>query len=300
MTKKFGVSFSAKYCRELGIDPKKCLEAALKDLGVRHLRLMSYWDVHETVPNVFDFTELDWQFALAEKYGAKISLCLGVRQPRWPESHWPAWALNMPGSEWQNLQRFIKNVVRRYRRKPSIISWQLENEAMLKRFGLNGNFDRRRLKAEFNLVKRLDKRHPIIMTTSDSWGLPFFGPKPDIYGFSLYRYFFDRGQYRRSKRSALFYQLRAMLIRFFKNRQVYIHELQAEPWGPVGTAQMTLDEQLAAMSPERVRQAVEYAEATNLLPADLWGLEWWYYLKITHNRPEIWNYMRTIFSDSAS
>ncbi len=296
MTKQFGASFSAKYCRELGVDPKQCLKAALSDLGVRHLRLMSYWDVHETVPNVFDFTELDWQFAMAEKYGAKVSLCLGVRQPRWPESHWPAWALNMPGSEWQALQYFIKTVVRRYRKRPCLISWQLENEALLRHFGQNGNFDRKRLKAEFKLVKRLDKRHPVIMTTSDSWGMPFFGPRPDLYGFSIYRYFHDRGQYRRSRRLPIFFAVRASLIRLFKRRPVFIHELQAEPWGPVATVRMPISEQLDTMDMARVREAIVFARATKLLPADVWGLEWWYYLRQTHQRTEIWDYMRTIFT----
>jgi hypothetical protein len=294
-----GSSFSTKYARELSIEPKTCLSATLHDLGIRRLRLMSYWDIHEANQGIYDFKELDWQFALASKYKAEVTLAIGLRQPRWPESHWPSWARNLSEEDWQKaLLNFMEAVVRRFKDHPCLISWQLENEALLKTFGEYGNFDRKRLKKEFNLVKTLDPHHPIIMSMSDSWGFPFFEPKPDIYAFSIYRYFYDRGRYRHSTRSPLFYRFRAFLIRIIKRRPVFIHELQAEPWGPHGTVRLSLDEQYESMNLERVKEAVNFAKSTNLLPADLWGLEWWYYLKTKHNQPEIWQYMRTILNSS--
>ena len=176
----YGVSFSVKYAREMSVDPTSCLTEALSNLGVRRLRLMSYWDVHEPVFGEYDFTQLDWQIELAEKYGAEVSLCLGLRQPRWPESHWPAWAKDLTDVEWQPaLLNYIEAVIVRYKGKNCIKSYQLENEALLKAFGLNGNYDRNRLKREFKLVKSLDNKRPVIMSTSDSGGFPFFGPKPD-------------------------------------------------------------------------------------------------------------------------
>jgi hypothetical protein len=44
---EFGTSFSLKMARELGIEPKAALEGLLKDVGLKHLRLMSYWNEHE-------------------------------------------------------------------------------------------------------------------------------------------------------------------------------------------------------------------------------------------------------------
>src|SRR5690606_13866888 len=121
--------------------------------------------------------ELDWQISMAEANDAEVTLCLGLRQPRWPESHWPDWAKGLSDNEWQQaLLDFIEALVERYKNRECIVSYQLENEAMLKRFGKNGNFDRKRLKREYRLVKRLDPTRPVIMTTSDSWGIPFFGP----------------------------------------------------------------------------------------------------------------------------
>ncbi len=295
---KFGVSFSVKYAREIGVEPKECLLAALEDLGVRRLRFMSYWDEHETTRGSYEFSALDWQIDMAEQYGAEVTLCLGLRQPRWPESHWPEWSQSLSEKTWQKaLLEYIEAVVDRYKNRKCIISYQLENEAMLKKFGLRGNFDRKRLRREMALIRKLDPERPIIMTCSDSWGMPWFGPKPDMYGFSVYRYFFDKGMYRHSKRPAWFYAVRALTIRLLKRRSVFIHELQAEPWGLKQTYDMTIEEQYKSMNPDRVREAIEYALATKLHPVDAWGLEWWYWLKTKHSQDEIWDYLRNIYKN---
>lgn len=287
------------YARYLGVDPKACLTDALEDLGVRRLRLMSYWSQIEAKRGKYDFKELDWQIKMAEKYNAEVTLCLGLRQPRWPESHWPDWARELPGDEWQQaLLAFMETIVNRYKERSCIVSYQLENEAMLKSFGENGNFDRERLRREFELVKALDDTRPIIMTTSDSWGIPFFGPRPDMYGFSIYRYFYDKGEYRHATRPAWFYRFRAGLIRLLKWRKTFVHELQAEPWGPAGMIDMPMNEQFKSINPDRVKEAVAYAQRTTLDPIDVWGMEWWYWLKIKHEHTEIWDYMRSLYRNN--
>lgn len=296
---RLGASFSVSYAQYLGLDPKKCLKAAVDDLGVRRLRLMSYWNRLEPAQGEYDWRELDWQIELAEKAGAEVTLCLGLRQPRWPESHWPDWARELPDDQWQKrLLDFIAEVVKRYKDKACIVSYQLENEALLRTFGENGNFDRSRLKREFALIKQLDPSRPVIMSTSDSWGIPVFGPRPDKYAFSIYRYFYDKGTYRHASRPALFYRLRALVIRLAKWRQVFIHELQAEPWGPKPIPEMDLEEQFKSINPARVKEAVAYARRTGLQPIDIWGLEWWYWLLVEQSHTEIWNYMRATYRNS--
>ena len=295
---QYGASFSVKYAREMHIDPQACLKHALTDLGIKRLRLMSYWDLHESVRGVYNFAELDWQITMAEQHNAIVTLSLGLRQPRWPESHWPAWAHDLQPTEWQDaLCDYIEAVVNRYKDRRCIASYQLENEAMLKTFGKDGDFSRARLKREYRLVKALDPTRPIIMSTSDSYGIPLLGPRPDMYAFSIYRYFYDRGQYRHSARPAIFYRIRAAVIRLIKWREVFIHELQAEPWGPTGTIALSPQEQSKSMDRQRVQEAVKFATDTKLSPIDIWGLEWWYWLKTAQNRPEIWNDMRQVFSE---
>lgn len=299
MTNQFGVSFSVKYANEMGIHPKACLRAIHKDLNVKLLRLMSYWDIHEPAPGEYDFKELDWQFEMAKKYGAKVSLAIGLRQPRWPESHWPEWAKLMTQEQWKDrLYQYINVVVVRYKNHPSLISWQLENEALLKTFGQDGNFDRHRLQAELRMVKTADKKHPVIMTLSDSWGLPFRKPAPDMYAMSLYRRVHGNGKYHFSHRSPKFYKTRGKLISVLTGKPVFIHELQTEPWGPTATVALTLEEQNITMNAELLKQNVKFALNTGLLPVYLWGAEWWYWLKTEHGKTELWNTAREIFSDT--
>lgn len=294
--KRIGVSFSVKYSRELGINPQACLSAALKYLGITQLRLMSYWDLHEPAKNNYEFKELDWQYELAMKYDAKVSLAIGLRQPRWPESHWPQLASKLPRPQWESrLKLFIKEVVNRYKHHPCLDSWQLENEALLKTFGLNGDFSRQRLKDELALVKRHDTAHPIIMSLSDSWGLPVRRPRPDMFAISLYRRVYGNGQYHFSRRTPLFYKLRGLAIRLLTARPVFIHELQTEPWGPASTAKLTVTEQRITMTEKLLKDNVKFAETTGLLPAYLWGLEWWYWLKVIYNDNRLWQAAKEVF-----
>ncbi|MCA9330403.1 hypothetical protein KDA11_07150 [Candidatus Saccharibacteria bacterium] len=287
-----GASFSLHRSSELEIDKKKCLRAALQDLGFRRFRLMSYWNIHEAVQGHYDFNELDWQLDMVAEFGGKVSLCVGKRQPRWPECHIPDWAVIMPDEQWQiYLLEFIKTVVERYKNHPALESWQLENEALLKTFGhcLDQNYDPKRLQKEFDLIKKLDPKHPIIMTLSDSWGFPIRHPKPDIYAMSLYRITCDPdGNYHYSKRPPAFYKGRAAIISTFKNRPVFIHELQAEPWLNVAIRDCPVNSQLEYMNPEIIKETIQFAINTELSPIDLWGLEWWYWLKVKKRRPEVW------------
>jgi len=292
----FGVSFSLHRCNELGLNGKTLLEAGLKELSFRRFRLMSYWDIHEPKAGAYNFHDLDWQMDLVNKYGGEVSLALGVRQPRWPEWHMPQWATSLPATEWyEALYRYIEKVVARYRQHPALASWQLENEALLKEFGKATDFNRHRLIYERDLVKRLDPYHPLIMTLSDSWGIPWRGPRPDLYGMSLYRATINKnGQLRHSRRPAIFYRSRRAMVRLYTGRDIFIHELQAEPWLAKGVKQTPLEEQLSRMNPRILHANVLFAQKTGAHPIDLWGLEWWYWLLTQQNHSEMWQAVKAL------
>ncbi len=296
MKPTFGASLSIKQCRNFKLDDQEVLKAAITDLGIKRFRLMSYWDETEKVQGTYDFKVLDAQVETIAKLPNKqgqVTMCLGARQPRWPESHWPSWTKDMPKEDRNKaLLKFIESVVNRYKKQSVIVSWQLENEALLKNFGQNGDFDRQRLINEYALVKKLDPSRPIIMTTSTSWGIPMRAPIPDMVGFSFYRITFDKGSYRKSIYQPWIFKLRAGLIKIIWRRPSFIHELQAEPWGPKNIWEMDKSEQDKSMSLEILKSNIASARATNLETIDLWGLEWWYWLKFNQNDERIWQYIK--------
>jgi len=287
--KKFGVTFSTKQCRNFGIKSQDTMLWLIEEAGFRRFRLMSYWDEHEKKRGEYDFSALDWQMDMAREHGCQVTLCLGARQPRWPENHWPDWAWK--SSKYRRTEKllaYIKAVVERYKDYENLVSYQLENEALLKTFGRRAEVDRKRLRAEFKLVKKTDPHHPVIMTTSTSWGIPFRRPIPDIVGFSYYRILYGGGKYHHAFHFPRLDRIRAASIRALHWKPSFIHELQLEPWGPTAIWKMPVPEQDKSMSVALLRKNIELAKQTKLYPIDIWGGEWWYWRYKNIHDPSIW------------
>ena len=86
-----GVSFSHRHATWLGLDARDTLEAVLRDLGVRRLRLSAYWDEIAPQPGRLNFVPLQPWLTLAEQYGARVLMTLGVKAQRHPEFYAPPW-----------------------------------------------------------------------------------------------------------------------------------------------------------------------------------------------------------------
>lgn len=290
-----GTTFISDYAKSFGLEPKQTLEAILSDLGVKQVRLVSYWKHIEKEPGTYDFSDLDWQFNMANKYGTKVSLAVGMRQPRWPECHDPGWARAMPKKEWEpKLHQFITVVVNRYKNNPALASYQLENEFFMEVFGDCPDFDRERLVREFNLVKSLDPAHPVIISRSNNWiGIPVGKPTPDQFGISVYKRVWDATitkRYYEYPLPAHFYAALAGFGELATGKSMVIHELQSEPWVPSGNlVDAPLDEQFKSMNPKRFSDRISYAKDTGMRNIDLWGAEWWYWLKEEKGDPGVWN-----------
>ena len=276
---KYGISFSVKQCRAFGIGSSETL-AWLLQQGWRRFRLMSYWDECEKVQGQYDFAELDRQIAQVRQAGGVVTLCLGARQPRWPENHWPDWAWTAEKPvRTAALLGYLETVVNRYKNESAIVSYQLENEALLAGFGQRPEVDRERLRAEYRLVKKLDSSRPAIMTTSTSWGIPVRKPIPDIVGFSFYQvlYSAENQRYTTAFHSPGLDRQRAVAIRLLHDKLSFVHELQCEPWGPKAIWEMPTSEQDKSMSPTQIARNISLAQQIGIYPIDLWGAEWWYW-----------------------
>lgn len=292
---EIGASFIPNYARYLGIEPEDTLQAMIDDLGIRRFRLVTYWDKMEPEQGKYDFSDLDWQFDMIEKARGSITLSIGLRQPRWPECHKPVWARYMEESKWQEaLYKYIQVVVERYKDRPSLVSYQLENEYLLSVFGECANHDRERLIKEFDLVKGIDATKPLIVSRSNnavpSW--PVGKPRADIVGAAVYKRVWDRTltkRYFEYPLPAWYYAFLAGGTELTTGRNTFIHELQAEPWPPKGIKEVSLQEQDKSFNAKLLPKRIDYAVATGMKTIDLWGVEWWYWRKTVHNDASLWN-----------
>lgn len=299
-----GATFISSYASYLGVDPKETLQAMISDLGVKQLRLVSYWDAIEATPGKYDFSDLDWQFKMAEEAKVPVSLAVGLRQPRWPECHMPTWAMGQSREQWQpQLEKFMTATIEHYKSSPVLRSYQLENEYFLKVFGECPDFSRDRLVSEAALVKQLDPNRTLIISRSNNaLGFPIKEPTPDLYGVSVYKRVWDKTitkRYFEYPFPAWFYGFLAGGGKLLTGKDLMIHELQAEAWVPDGynIKDAPVSELYKSMNPERLQDRFDYAEGTGIKSIDAWGVEWWYQMKVTRNSPELWNTAKQIYAD---
>ena len=280
-----GVSFSILNCAEYDIDWRKALRYTLK-MGFKRFRLMSYWSYYERKPGETDFSELDEQIEMIAAAGGRVTLAIGMRQPRWPETHLPEWTEDLSSAEVvESYMEFHRKVIQRYKDNTAVESWQLENEFWLRSFGRHFDFSRERLVREFNLIRELNPDKPIIMSTARLTSLPLRKPTPDLYATSVYRIIYDgdKQSYMFTEIKPWMYRFKRFLIRLVKRRDYIIHELQTEPWGPEANWKMSQPEQRKSMNEEEIQKAVRYARETGIHYADAWGAEWWYWYYVSYD-----------------
>lgn len=297
-----GTSFIADYASGLGLDPHQTLDAILQDLGAKHLRLVSYWSDIEPTKGIYNFSELDWEFAQANLHHAKVTLSVGLRQPRWPECHVPDWVdTAQPVQDWQpQLEQFMSTVINRYKDNPALESYQLENEYYLTTFGTCTDDSSARLASEMKLVRTLDTHHTLIVSRSDNaLGWPTRGPLPDETAISIYRRVWTPilGRYIEYPFPAWYYAFLAGMEKITTGRDTAIHELQTEPWPPHGMSltKTSLAEQNKSFNADRFKDTLSFSKSTGMKSIDLWGAEYWYYRKEKLDDPSLWHVAEQAF-----
>lgn len=298
----FGVTFIPDYAQSLGVNPEQNMKALL-NIGVRQFRLTSYWSDVEPTKGSYDFSQLDWEFKLANQYHAKIILSVGLRQPRWPECHPPAWVNTaQPMQTWEpDLLSYMSKVINRYKHNQALEAWQLENEYFLKGFGACNNFSRSRLISEYSMLNKLDPTHTIIVGRSNNaLGFPVGKPTPDMYSISVYKRVWDAAvthRYLEYPFPGWFYGFLAGVQEISQGRNMIIAELQAEAWPPHGQSipQTSLAVQNESMNATRLKNRFSFAKSTGMKDAILWGSEYWYYRLVVLHDPSLWNVAKQEF-----
>jgi len=295
----WGVNFSQLHAQNLGLDWKETYLALLDDLKVKNIKLISQWDLIEQEKDKYNFEDLDWQVQKAEQTGAKILLVIGIKTGRWPECHIPDWAKNFSKEEQQKeILEIIEEIVSRYRFTKSIDMWQVENESFFP-FGECPWADKEFLKKEIALVKSLDlQKRPVLISDSGEGSFWIQSARlGDIVGTTMYKkvWFHQLKTYITYPFPSTFYNRKALYIDKIFGKKVIVVELQAEPWGPKLLYDLPLAEQQKTMNLEQFKYNIEFAEKTGLDTFYLWGGEWWYWMKVRQNQPEIWEEARRLF-----
>ncbi|MBI2639897.1 MAG: beta-galactosidase [Candidatus Sungbacteria bacterium] len=295
----YGVTFSAPYARDtLNLDWKETYIAILDDLGVKHLRIPVYWDEYEPKESEFDFSDLDFMLQEAERRGVDVILAVGEKLPRWPECHIPSWVSEKSRQERHAyLLSFLGEILNRYRERQVLRYWQIENEPFLP-FGECKDYDARFIDVEISRFRALDDR-PIVVT--DSGELSIWAPaysRSDIFGTTLYRTVWNEflGNFTYPLRPGYFRMKARLVEMIYGKKPIIIVELQAEPWMAEFPSEKNLNEQLSLMNPEKLKRNVEYARATGFHEVYFWGVEWWYWLKKEHEKPEMWDEAKRLFT----
>jgi len=304
---RFGVTFSHTFAEHLKLDWQETYNAILDDLGVRELRIPVYWPEIEMEKGNFNFSDYDWMMSEAEKRNVNVTLVVGMRVPRWPECHVPIWAADFSKEERdQALRTMITEVVERYKRSPTLVRWQVENEPFLPFFGKCPPPDADALDAEIALVRFLDENHPILVTDSGElslWASAY--KRADVFGTTMYRtvwssVFSPTFGYITYPLPPKFFWFKTNIMRtLYGNKPIIVSELQAEPWGPefFRIASMTKEERGFSMTPERFANNLAYAQKVGFSEVYLWGAEWWYFLKVSERDPSYWLLAKTAIGE---
>ena len=298
----WGANFSLKQATFLDLDPKEVYLAMLDDLRIRNLKISVHWDLMQPESNIYDFTDLDWQVAEAEKRNINLILAIGMKTPRWPECHLPQWAMNLSKKEQQQkILTYLETIVLRYKNSSTISMWQVENEPFLQ-FGACPWSDEGFLKKEVALVKQLDPERKIIITDSgemSTWTR--VAQIGDVVGFTTYRNVWqDQLKFYLSYSpwiTPMCYYRRAEIVQNFYNKKVIGTELQAEPWCPNSVWNTSIEEQQKTMSLSKLQESIAFAKSTGIDTYYLWGAEWWYWMKTKQNHGEYWQEIKNIISE---
>lgn len=297
-TSTFGISYSPSYAQALGLDPRQTYQEILKDLNVKNIRLVAYWNEINPAKAKYDFTDLDYYINEAGKNNAQVILALGYKLPRWPECRSPGW-LPLDNTTYRQEQQLemVKEVIKYYEHNPTVKVWQIENEPLLQ-FGICPKGDEEFLQKEVETVRAATSK-PILMTDSGELTTWITSMKlGDYFGTTLYRTvqndFIGRFDY---PFKPWFYRLKGSIVKNIfapKNQKIIISELQAEPWTQKFITETPIDQQIADFPIQTLKNNVNFSKKVGFSEIYLWGVEWWYYIKI-QGHSQYWEYAKELF-----
>ena len=304
----YGTTFSDKYATQLGLDWKQVFTASLDDLGIRHYRLVAYWDEIEAERDVYNFDNIIWQLEEAQKRDAFVIMTIGRKVPRYPECFEPQWWKDMEDQKERNreLLEYIEVATTTLKDYDVIKIWQVENEPFFEFGECDPSPTQDVVAREIAVATSIDDR-PIIVQDSGEGGFWFPAYQVgDFLGISMYRrVWFDfwklllgNAIYFHYPLSHWTYKIKAHLT-LVPQDKIIVTELQAEPWGPVINHHLTKAEKDKTMSRHHFIDTIAYAQKTGFKNYYLWGVEWWFWEKFENDNPFYWDTAKALYSEEA-
>lgn len=304
---KYGITWSKPYAESLGLNSRDGLGYMLEDVGVRRFRIPAYWSLTEPERGRYDFSWLDEQIELIDRYGGSVTLGIGARLPRWPECWEPEWTHELSPTERREAQlKYARDVYERYAEHPAIDSWQIENEVTFDVFANCEGLTNELVEKELQLIRGLEQsrppnlQRPVVTTESGEWStwLSFAGDV-DGKGISIYRAVTDPwlGVIRYWFVPPWAYQRKAALVRAFVG-PVHVSEFQMEPWADLPLTSLTNETQFRTLDIDQMEANLRYAERTGFDEVYFWGAEWWLWMQEMRDHPEFIEMMSEFFQEN--
>lgn len=302
----YGITWSPPYARYLGISSEEGLRAAVKELEVDHVRFSTEWSSIEPNRGQFQWADLDRHLDILAEAHVPVTLAIGFKTPRWPECSHPTWSSHLSLAEREvALQQYLTALIRHVQTRREIVAWQVENEPFFP-FGTCEPRNLQDIRNEYALVRALDPYEPYhrVITVTDSgeqgtWLPP--GEAVDAIGFSVYRVtdnpYFGVRTY--DWLPPWWYVHKMQLLRLFTKKHYYVSELQMEPWLLQDLKTAPVEMMFKTFSIARMRVNIWELQHLNFSHVDLWGTEWWYWMKVQKQHPEFWEEAKKVFQSNS-
>ncbi|MGA1047328.1 MAG: hypothetical protein ACO3UU_04910, partial [Minisyncoccia bacterium] len=285
---KLGFTFSIKYCQDIGLNWQQTLRSILEAYPWEYIRLPIYWDTIEVKKDIIDYSLIKEQLEIIYNYKIKVIPVIGYRNPRWPERHGPDWLDNIPINDFnKEVLKWSEKCILELKSNTNISHWQIENEPLENNWGKAG-FDVDKIyHEELKLLKSLDSRDCLITYGFKPWDTTFSGAlKEDIVGLDIYSKLgvkkFGKVWY-----PDMFYLPDNIIlsrirrdIRFVEENkaQIWITELQAEPWDAIDKVLFDKNKWMKTITPDRFSKLLNLAVKSGIVTILVWGVEWWWTL----------------------
>ena len=295
---RLGTSYARWRAEDLGLDYRRAF-TRLCEMRFDLVRLSTSWlEVDQ-----FGYEHLDWLIHEAGRLGQPVVVTVGMKALGWPEFYLPV-RLSAQLEPRESVLLHVARTIRRYRRCPQLVAWQIENEPFNRSGPASRTIRRSLVRAEAALAERLDPRRPIMITTfahfdagldrsssrfQKSWQRRMRLAVPperealavlrrnDILGLDVYRAIGWRLEGRSWVARAAADQLDSVArwkrIAGRQRKRLWISEAQAEPWEPTRATHGDP----GSLQPADVSDLFQRLSSLQPEAILLWGSEYWFW-----------------------